>query len=1471
MTPINHRRGTLAANRYFRLEIALLATGIVMAVFGLLALLGWGFGWPLLASFGASRIPMPPDTAGLFLAQGAAMCLRARTPLSRRAQWGSGALVGVSTLFALLLFALSWLRIEWAGEHLGLNITGTVGGAPIGHMSPVTALCFLLAGGSFLASLSPSAIPRWRATLALVSAVVLLGICFVFLLAYSFGTPLLYGGQFIPPALNTILAFLALGLALAVLPRRPDGLLRGSPEDHSSPPLRFLLIFLVLAMGIVTWSYAYYRIVERQYRAEVQQHLAAIGDLKVGELVAYRKERLADAAILYHNTTLTRLVRRSLASPVDAEVQQQLQEWLGQYEAHFQYDQIRLLDAQGVTRLSLPTSLLPISSAVARGASEALRTGQMIFQDFYRNEYDQLVYMAILVPVRDETDGNRPLGVLVLRINPASFLYPFISRWPVPSATAETLLVRREGNEVVYLNELRFQQGTTLNLRFPLTNTNVPAVKAALGHKGFTEGRDYRDVPVLADLRAVPDSPWFMVARRDEAEVYAPLRAQLWQMLALVGVLLFGAGAGVVLTWRQQHVRIYRERAEVGAALRASQTMLESITQSTSDAIYLKDTQGRYLVFNKAASRNVGMPSEAVLGKDDTALFPPEQAREIMTGDRRVMASGGTHTYEELVTTKAGQTTFLTTKGLVRDAQGEIIGLFGIARDITERKQAEELLRTSREELLLATEGAKLGIWNWNIVKGELIWSDRCKALFGIRPDEAMSYQRFLDILHPDDREKVDMAAMDALANHKDFDTEYRSLWPDGSLHWLEAKGRGYYDATGRATRMQGVVLDITSRKQLEIERQKFFLLAESSSEFIGMCDLDLQPLYVNPAGQRLVGLPDMAAACRVKVPDYYFPEDQQFIAEEFFPRVLRDGHGYVEIRLRHFQTGEPIWMFYYLFSIKDASGTPVGWATISRDITERRQADEALRQSRQAALNLMADAVEARDLAEQASQALRASEQSYTRLFSEMQNGFAHSEIICDARGRPVNSRYLAVNPAFERITGRPAAAVVGKTILEVFPTLDPGWLEAFGRVALTGEPAKFEMRVAELGITFDVAAFRPAPNQYAYTFSDITARKRAEEKLTRMSQLLKNSQEIAHLGSYEYIAATQATIWSEEEYRIYGLNADGPAPDYNVMLGRCIHPDDAQLLHDTFTAAMQNQGVYELEHRIVRPDGSVRWVYDRAHPILDEHGNLVRYAGATLDITEKKRANEQLERLSVELELKVELRTAQLESANRELEAFSYSVSHDLRAPLRSINGFSRILLEDYAAKLDEEGRDSLNRISAAAQRMALLIDDILNLSRLTRAPMHLQSVDLSAVAREVADELRRIEADRVVEIVIADDVVAIADQNLIRAIFENLLGNAWKFTGRCKQPHIEFGTIKQDGQTVYFVRDNGAGFEAAFAGKLFGAFQRLHSTTDFPGTGIGLASVKRIVNRHGGRVWAEGKVDFGATIYFTLAAQA
>ena len=286
-------------------------------------------------------------------------------------------------------------------------------------------------------------------------------------------------------------------------------------------------------------------------------------------------------------------------------------------------------------------------------------------------------------------------------------------------------------------------------------------------------------------------------------------------------------------------------------------------------------------------------------------------------------------------------------------------------------------------------------------------------------------------------------------------------------------------------------------------------------------------------------------------------------------------------------------------------------------------------------------------------------------------------------------------------------------------------------------------------------------------------------------------------------------------------------------------------------------------------RAEAKVRQINDQLEQRVAERTAELMAANSRLklEIEERQRAERQVRDLNAGLEQRVAQRTDALQAANHELEAFSCSVSHDLRAPLRGIQGFSTLLLEDYSAQLDDRGKGYLNRVCESTRRMGEIIDDLLSLARLSQSELTLQRVDLSGLCRSIANDLRHANPERQVEWAIAPDLMADADLRLVRAALANLLANAWKFTSKQTQARIEVGTTFHQGRKAFFVRDNGAGFDMNYVNKLFTAFQRLHVGQEFEGHGIGLATVRRVVHRHGGEVWAEGHVGRGATFYFTL----
>ncbi len=708
---------------------------------------------------------------------------------------------------------------------------------------------------------------------------------------------------------------------------------------------------------------------------------------------------------------------------------------------------------------------------------------------------------------------------------------------------------------------------------------------------------------------------------------------------------------------------------------------------------------------------------------------------------------------------------------------------------------------------------------------------------------------------HPDDKQRAWDAWQRATQNNETYALEGRLRRADGTYRWWLIRGVPLRDPEGKTLKWFGTCTDIEDIKQadaaLRKNQAKLDVALASMADAVFISDAEGRFIEFNEAFATFHKFrnKEECAKTLIEYPvflDVFLPNgDLAPLDQCAVPRALRgETVANAEYTLRRKDTGET-WIGNYSFApIRDKDGTIVGSVVTGRDITERRRVEQEL--------------------------------QELTNLLK--------------VAGRTARFGGWSVNLADGRVFWSEEVAAIHEmppgfspSVTEGINFYAPEWRERISTVlaacARDGTPYDEEMQIItaqgrRVWVRVIGEAVRTPAGaiiEVQGAFQDVTERKQAEEKLKRTHNTLVEAQKIAHLGSFEYVAATRTTVWSEEEYRIYGLDPTGPSPAYDEMLAKCIHPDDVALLHESFTKAMQSCSVYQLEHRIVRPDGSVRWVYDLAHPYFDDQGELVRYVGTTLDITERKRGVEALRMLTAELERRVRERTAQLERANKELEAFSYSVSHDLRAPLRHIHGYTEMLARDVGDRLSENGRHFLQTILAASQEMSTLIDDLLAFSRVGRAEMREVRVELDTVVQEALRGLESATSGRNIVWKIPPLPAVQGNPAMLRQVFANLLGNALKYTRPRDPAKIEVGCAgEENGQVILFVRDNGVGFDPCYAGKLFGVFQRLHRADEFEGTGIGLANVRRIIARHGGRTWAEGALNQGATFFFTLRPQ-
>ena len=393
---------------------------------------------------------------------------------------------------------------------------------------------------------------------------------------------------------------------------------------------------------------------------------------------------------------------------------------------------------------------------------------------------------------------------------------------------------------------------------------------------------------------------------------------------------------------------------------------------------------------------------------------------------------------------------------------------------------------------------------------------------------------------------------------------------------------------------------------------------------------------------------------------------------------------------------------------------------------------------------------------------------------------------------------------------------------------------------------------------------AAEESPPVFIAIILDITERRQAQQNRLESERRYHALARIAPVGIFRTDVRGNVIYTNERWCQIAGMR---PEEALGEGWATALHPQDRERVIAEWYEAAKAQVPFYTECRFQRPDGKVIWLLARATAEQDLEGNAIGYVGTITDFSKQKKIEDELRVHRDHLEELVSERTQELEDVNRELEAFAYSVSHDLRAPLRSIDGFSYALEEECGDVIGDLGTDYLRRVRSASQRMGKLIDDILQLARMTRGDMQWSSVDMSKLANEAVDRLREADPGRQADVRVAPGMRVAGDRTLLGVLMDNLVGNAWKYTSEKDRACIEIGVLERDKQPVYFIKDNGAGFDMRYADKLFGIFQRLHKADEFEGTGIGLATVQRIVHRHNGRVWAEAEVDRGATFFFTL----
>ena len=805
--------------------------------------------------------------------------------------------------------------------------------------------------------------------------------------------------------------------------------------------------------------------------------------------------------------------------------------------------------------------------------------------------------------------------------------------------------------------------------------------------------------------------------------------------------------------------------------------------------------------------------------------------------------------------------------------------------DITEHKLAETQLRDSESRFRALTTLAPVGIYHTDAAGGLRYANPRWCAIAGLDNAQAQG-EGWIAALHPDDRDRIVAQWRDAVTKGAAFDAEFRYLRDNGETAWVVGAANPLIDAGGTVSGYLGISFDITERIEADNARREHIHLLESLEKIdaalrdsrsvdealaLGAaairdmldCDRCWLASPCDPSADRW-SIP--AESVRAGHPSASPPAERTPMTpavatlwrdalDSASPCILID-----DARLSAPLNDNPGARSLMLTALRPPSGP--AWALGAQQSSHARQWRPAEQRLFAEAARRLAGAIERHSLVEQ----LRASEHRYRSVVEDL------PVLLC--RHRP-DGIIEFVNQAYCDYFGKPRSALIGHNLLALIPPEQRDEISArLGALSADNPVLTHEHEVLDAnGQTrwqrWTNRAICDAQGKVVVLQAfgeDITERKCAEQALIRQQHELAEAQQQARLGSFVWNISSGEIRWSDELFRLFGLDPLAQPPSYPLFLD-AVHPDDTARVDAAFKAALKCATPFREEFRLKRPDGDHCWLFANGRIETEQDGRAVFMRGTLLDITERVHATEALQQAHDELEQRVEQRTAELKATNAELEAFTYAASHDLRAPLRAIQGFQRALEEDFGDALPDGAQDFLAEIATASVRMGDLIDGLLELSRSSRASLVRQTLDLGQMAESIHTRLARNNPDRQVTLHCGGGLDARGDSRLLGTVMQNLIENAWKYTRGRAQATIHITSSMRNGQKVYCVEDNGAGFDQAFANKLFEPFQRLHHPSEFPGIGIGLATVARIVRRHGGWIEGEGRPGEGARFRFSL----
>ena len=982
-------------------------------------------------------------------------------------------------------------------------------------------------------------------------------------------------------------------------------------SDHPGGISNRILIalFSLIAISLVLGGMVFYRRQTQSIREDKMQQLKSIAELKVNQLVQWRVERLSDIRANSQDPFLKHAVNLWISQPdniaLGADIETRLRLLMNQ--KGYDYNNVLLTASDGQILFSADPLQNEMESETLLLAEQAVSTGEAQIGDFYHCDTTDQIHIDIAAAMYDENE--QVMAVLILRVDPEKYLYPLIQSWPTPSQSAETLLIRQEGDEILFLNTLRHSTAKPLTLRIHMDNTDVPAVAAVLGQKGQFDGIDYRGEAVLAELLPVPGTPWFMISKVDAVEILSEIRllGQVVMLFVVLSILMTTALVAYIFNNRQR--LLYQNMLHAAQERNEIQEEIKMTLYSIGDGVITTDKEGKVNRMNTVAEALTGWSEAESQGVPLTQVFNiiNEVSRsEVENPVEHVLREGeivGLANHTLLVARDGTEYPISDSGAPIRGSKGEIIGVVLVFRDQSEERAAERerallnhtISASLNEIYLFDAKTLRFRFANDGALKNLGYGLDELRLITPVDVKPEFSLEIFKQMIQP-------------LIEHKKQVLTFKTVHQraDGSLYPIEANMQLFEFENEQV--FLAVINDITERKRAENALQeseaRFRAIIEQSFDGILVSDKALCIIEWNTAQTKIFG----------------FTRDEMI--------------------------GKPLWE--YQFSITpDEQKTPQLLETLKEKASKSINSDSSLNLNSLRTLNVQAKdgslkTIQISSFPIEVSDAIlyclitrditaeQAAEQNYQMLFREMLDGFAIHEIILDNQGVPIDYRFLSMNPAFERMTGLKEADIKGRTVLDVLPGTEKYWIDIYGQVALTGKPAFFENYSRELEKYFEVTVFRPAPNQFTTIFTDITERKQAEEALRQNEE------------KFRYIF----------DHSVIGKSLTLPSGEINVnkafceMLGytqeelqnkkwqEITHADDIELSQKKLDPLISGEKEStRFIKRYIHKSGAVVWTDVNTSLRRDQEGNPLYFITAIVNITERKQQEIQLNKQVEEL----------------------------------------------------------------------------------------------------------------------------------------------------------------------------------------------------------------------------------------------